>query len=88
MYTYAHLQESQSSGMNEYNPGDQIAYECNDGFNLDPSISILRCFCNDNFDGTASWICSHQEAATAACIPVPGKQLVVLFLCRAVLLTQ
>ena len=40
-YTNAHLQESQSSGIDEYNPGEDVAYECNDGFNLDPSIPLL-----------------------------------------------
>ena len=71
--------------MDEYNPGEDVAYECNDGFNLDPSVFTLVCFCNDDFDATGSWICAHQ-AATTACIPT--KQIVVLFLCKAVMLTQ
>ena len=72
--------------MDEYNPGDQVTYECNEGYFLDPSISILECFCSDNFDGIGSWICLHQGTISALCLP--SKQLVVLFLCRAVLLTQ
>ena len=82
--TNAHLQEIQSSGIDEYNPGEAVAYECNDGFNLDPSIPLPECFCNDNLDGTASWICAHQGTTTVC---VASKQLVILFLCRAVLLT-
>ena len=82
-YTNAHLQESQSSGMDDYNPGEEVVYECNDGFYFDPSIPFLGCFCYDNFDGAGTWICAaHQGATTAACIPSK------LFLCRAVLLTQ
>ena len=78
MYTNAHLQEIQSSRMDQYNPGEDVAYECNDGFVLDPSIPIPRCFCNDNFDGTASWICAHQGTTTVC---IPSKQIVVLFQC-------
>ena len=91
MYTNAHLQVNQSTEMNEYNPGDQIAYECNDGFTLHQSIVPLVCFCSDNFDDTSSWTCLYKETTAAACIQIPtlpSKQLVVLFLCRAVLLTQ
>ena len=72
--------------MDQYNPGDKVTYECNDGVLFHSSIRILACFCNDNLDGTGSWICAHQGTTTAACIP--NRQFVVLFLCRPVFLTQ
>ena len=66
--------------MDEYNPGEEVAYECIDGFFLDPSIPNLGCFCNDNLNGTGSWICAHQGTTTAC---KPREQFVVLFLRRA-----
>ena len=77
-YTNAHLQESQSTGIDQYNPGDQVTYECNDGFVLDPSIPILACFCSDNLHGIGLWRCSHQGTTTVC---IPSKQIVVLFQC-------
>ena len=76
-FTYAQLEEGSSTWLDHYNPGEEVTYECDDGFLLDPSIPALSCFCVESLDGTAdSWSCTIPKTTTAC---IPSEQLTVLF---------